>query len=494
MWVYTYKLDKNHHFNKCKARLVVRGDQQRNISSQDTYAATLAGRSFRMLMAIAAKYDLELKQFDVTNAFVHAPIDREVYMRMPYGYQKKGTILHIQKALYGLRISPMLWQKDFTTTLKSMGFQDVLHEPCCMIKDGIILFFYVDDIIVAYHKKKLAAATEAINMLKEKYTITGGDDLQWFLGVEIIRLRDQYLIQLSQASYVDKISRLAYNMSVRHDTPMAAVELKPYTGYATPSEVNKYQRKIGSLLFAAVTTRPDIAFATSRLARFLTNPSTEHHNAADRVLLYLLKTKWMVLQSGGGVSLQVASDASFADNTLDRKSSQGYTIKLFNGLIAWRSSKQDTVTTSTTEAELLALSQVAKEAMFISRLLQELGIKLPEPTITIQCDNTQTIRLVTEEVSKLQTKLRHVDIHHHWLRQEVSNKVIKVEYIQSHQMTADGLTKVLPVNKWSSFLEQLGMVETKERISPRELDIEDLLDGIGTLEIGNQSSLQHVPS
>jgi hypothetical protein len=87
-----------------------------------------------------------------------------------------------------------------------------------------------------------------------------------------------------------------------------------------------------------------------------------------------------------------------------------------------------------------------------------------------------------------------VDIHHHWLRQEVSNKVIRVEYVQSHQMTADGLTKVLPANKWSSFLVQLGMVETKERISPRELDMEDLLDGIGTLEIGNQSSLQQVPS
>jgi hypothetical protein len=69
-----------------------------------------------------------------------------------------------------------------------------------------------------------------------------------------------------------------------------------------------------------------------------------------------------------------------------------------------------------------------------------------------------------------------------------------VEYVQSHQMTADGLTKVLPVNKWSSFLEQLGMVETEECISLRKLDVEDLLDGIGTIEIGNQSSLQHVPS
>ena len=83
MWVYTYKLDKHHRLNKCKARLVARGDQQRSITGQDTYAATLAGRSFRMLMAIAAKFDLELKQYDVTNAFVHAEIDREIYMRMP---------------------------------------------------------------------------------------------------------------------------------------------------------------------------------------------------------------------------------------------------------------------------------------------------------------------------------------------------------------------------------------------------------------------------
>ena len=122
MWVYTYKLDKHHRLLKCKARLVVRGDQQRNITSQDTYAATLASRSFRMMMAIAAHYDMELKQYDVTNAFVHATMDREVYMRMPRGYQKPGTILQVNKALYGLRISPLLWQKEFTTTLQALDF------------------------------------------------------------------------------------------------------------------------------------------------------------------------------------------------------------------------------------------------------------------------------------------------------------------------------------------------------------------------------------
>ncbi|KAF7566661.1 hypothetical protein PtrM4_149810 [Pyrenophora tritici-repentis] len=473
MWVYTYKLDKHHRLIKCKARLVVRGDQQRNITSQDTYAATLAGRSFRMLMAIAAKYDLELKQYDVTNAFVHAAIDREIYMRMPKGYQKPGTLLKVRKALYGLRISPLLWQKEFTATLASIGFQQIPQEPCCMIKDGVIIFFYVDDIIVAYHSKQESEAMKAINRIQEKYACTGGDNLQWFLGVEVMRNRKQKTIQLSQAAYADKISQLASRQDIRHDTPMSGMELRPRSDLAEPSEINRYQRKIGSLLFAAVTTRPDIAFATSRLARFLVNPSTEHQDAADRVLLYLKKTESLALELGRGDGLEVASDASFADNTLDRKSSQGYAIKLFGGLIAWRASKQDTVTTSTTEAELLALSQVAKEAIFTSRLLKELQVNLSNPIITIKCDNTQTIRLVNEDVAKLQTKLRHVDIHNHWLRQEVTRKTIKVEYVPSDNMIADGFTKSLPANKWASFLDQLGLVKRKE--SPlKEAELEKL--------------------
>lgn len=483
MWVYTYKLDKHHRLLKCKARLVVRGDQQRNITSQDTYAATLASRSFRMLMAIAAHHDMELKQYDVTNAFVHATMDREVYMRMPHGYQKPGTILQVNKALYGLRISPLLWQKEFTSTLRALGFQTVPHEPCCLMKDGVIVFFYVDDIILAFHKEKEQEAKQAIRRLQEKYIFTGGDDLQWFLGVEVIRDRKHQRIQLSQAAYSDKISRLADKKNIRHDTPMATIELKPRSGLATPSEINRFQRKIGSLLFAAVTTRPDIAFATSRLARFLSNPSPEHHDAADRVLLYLLSTRQRALQLGGGTDLQIASDASFADNTTDRKSSQGYAIKLFGGLIAWKANKQDTVTTSTTEAELLALSQVAKEALFVSRLLHELQIGLDTCTVTIQCDNKQTIRLVTEEVSRLQTKLRHVDIHNHWIRQEVSAGRIKVEYVQSAEMIADGLTKVLPRSKWEGFLQQLGLVEAETGEVTNNVPLEEIQEQLEDLTI-----------
>jgi hypothetical protein len=458
MWVYTYKLNKEGHMIKCKARIVVRGDQQRNITTQDTYAATLASQSFQLLMTIAARYDLELTQHDVTNAFVHATMDREIYMRMPPGHREPGTILQVDKALYGLRISPLLWQKDFTSTLLKLGFTLVPHEPCCATKDGVIIFFYVDDIVMAYPKEKSKQAAQLLKDLQKNYTITGGHNLQWFLGMEVIRDRSNKRLQLSQASYLEKISRLIDRKELRHDTPMMQLELKPREGLASPGDIKKYQRKIGSILYAAITTRPDVAFAVSRLARFMLNPGPEHHDAADRVLLYLLSSKNLALAFGDGDDLEVASDASFADNTLDRKSSQGYTIRLFGGLISWKASKQDTVTTFTTEAELLALSQAAKEAMFASRLIQELNVMLPNSTITILCDNLQTINLVTKDAMKLQTKLRHVDIHNHWLRQEVKNKTIKVKYVQSQDMPADGFTKVLPASKWPGFLNQIGLI------------------------------------
>lgn len=284
MWVNVYKFDKHGRFNKCKARLVVRGDQQARSQNHETYAATLAGRSFRTLIAIATRFDLELIQYDVVNAFVHAPIDQDVFMKMPDGYRKKGTILQLNKALYGLRISPLLWQRDFMKTLAEIGFEQVPHEPCAFIKKGVLVFFYVDDVLIAHRKKDQEAVDQLTGHLEKKYQISGGDPIQWFLGMEITRNRDSRHTWLSQKAYIEKIAKLADKKTV-YSTPMGVEELKPRQSMALPSEIQRYQKKIGSSLFAAISTRPDIAFSTSRLARFLTNPSQAHQDAADRALI-----------------------------------------------------------------------------------------------------------------------------------------------------------------------------------------------------------------
>jgi hypothetical protein len=152
------------------------------------------------------------------------------------------------------------------------------------------------------------------------------------------------------------------------------------------------------------------------------------------------------------------------------------------------------VTTSTTEAELLSLSEAAREGMFIGRLLEELGVCLDDNYLRLQCDNKQTIRLINAEIAQLRTLLRHVDIHNHWLRQEALKGSIKVDYTPSAEMIADGLTKALQSSTFDTFREQLGLRDLSAVIEARklkELD-EEALDEIQE-EIGNLSLGQGPP-
>ena len=181
---------------------------------------------------------------------------------------------------------------------------------------------------------------------------------------------------LSQKAYILKIcADLAPTLEVQLPaTPMEPTELLPLSNEdELPTNLSRtlYQRKIRSLLYAGIATRSDIAFAVSRLSRFNQQPTKRHHEAANWVFHYLAHTQDHCIWYGGDDSQDIflficTSDASFGDNTIDRKSSQGYIMKLFGGPVTWQANKQDTVTTSSTEAELLAISQTAKESIYLS--------------------------------------------------------------------------------------------------------------------------------
>jgi hypothetical protein len=143
LWTYprlylSYKTKKKHTDEslKYKARLVVRRDQQ-NDCDLPTRATVLAVTSLR------AKFDLETPQLDAGNAFVHAVLDELVYTRPPPGFTEPGRVLKLDKALYGLRRSPTLWQTKITNAIKSLGFDELPQEPCVMIKDGMICYYSV---------------------------------------------------------------------------------------------------------------------------------------------------------------------------------------------------------------------------------------------------------------------------------------------------------------------------------------------------------------
>jgi hypothetical protein len=293
-----------------------------------------------------------------------------------------------------------------------------------------------------------------------------GGELQWFLGVAVIHDRASKTIWLAQSNYIAIMERFLgpekegpekEGSRRKPRTPMGLVELLPYEGKALYYEINLYQCKIGTLLYAAVITRPDVSSAMSCLVRFNLNPSPQHQAAADRIIEYLLATKDYVLKLGGEDGMATWSDASFANNTLARTSSQAYVMKLFGGAVAWIASKQDTVTTSTTEVEQLALAQATKEALYARWLIDEIGVTLDDNAVRMLCDNTQTIGLVTKETATLQTKLRHVDIHNHWLREAVEKGQIIVSYMPSKDMVADGLTKALGETPLQRFRDLVGV-------------------------------------
>lgn len=245
---------------------------------------------------------------------------------------------------------------------------------------------------------------------------------------------------------------------------MVTDRMEKYDQQASAIEVKNYQKKVGSLIYASAVTRPDISRAVGHLAEFMTNPSPIHQEAVNHCLLYLYQTKELSIQYIGLTSesrlLSCSADAAFA-NTEERRSIQGFVFKLCNGPIHWNSSKQATVTTSSTEAELLSLSNATKELIWMHRLF--LGIEFnPDQEIEIFNDNMQTIRLLTKEDPIIKTKLKHVDIYQHWLRERVQLKEIKVSYVNTNNMIADGMTKSLGKQKHSKFLGLLNLVNLED--------------------------------
>ncbi|KAJ6119759.1 hypothetical protein N7523_004039 [Penicillium sp. IBT 18751x] len=245
-----------------------------------------------------------------------------------------------------------------------------------------------------------------------------------FIGIRITRDRATKRLWISQDAYIEKIAHRFHIMPlklVKTLFPPSALPAPPSDYQAPPAMIHLYQQKIGSLLYATIMTRPDAAKASQMLSEYLTNPTEHYMDAADKALAYLYYTRYKAIEyspMSDGPTFVCVSDASYADN-IGRKSSEGYIAYLFNSPINWVVRKQKTVTTLTIEAELLAISSASKH----------------------------TVDLLTKVNSLFRTKLRHIDIHYYWLRQEIVAGNIDIAWIETNSMPADGLTKPLPYLK-----------------------------------------------
>jgi hypothetical protein len=219
-----------------------------------------------------------------------------------------------------------------------------------------------------------------------------------------------------------------------------------------------YASAVGALMYAALATRPDIAHAVAALCQFMSSPNDSHWQAAKRVFRYLQGTRHhqLVYSCNGGQQqpLYGYSDSDWGNDVNDRRSFTGWVFLLHDAAVSWQSCKQPTVALSSVEAEYMAATQATREAMWWRAFLTELGMP-PAGATVIHSDSQGAIALSKNPEHHKRTK--HIDIQHHYVREQVSAGCVVLPHIGTELMVADVLTKPLPADRHTELAGKMGV-------------------------------------
>lgn len=391
-------------------------------------------------------------------------------MQLPEGFTNgpgDTRVWKLKKTLYGLKQAPREWYKVLSKGLQLLGFtqsehdQALWHGMFCGAR--VVLLHWVDDLLLA--GPDLRALQRCKELILAKFKGRDLGEATAYLGMMIQRDRKARTLTLSQPTRVaDLLERFRMGECTPRPIPMAAgadyskTRAEP-TGNR-PADVlfdrTTFMECVGSLLYLATTTRPDIAAATSMLARSMNNPSKRHWHLAKQVLAYLAGTPDLGITYRGGddFTFHCYTDADFAGCEDTRKSRSGYAFILAGGAVCWQSKLQTVVTTSTTESEYLAGSAGSKVAVWIRRVGTELDGQDMGP-LRLECDNRSMLHMAVNSADSSRTK--HVDIQYHYLRQAVARGQVTVVHVGTDANIADVFTKPLAAEKFLRFRRGLGM-------------------------------------
>jgi hypothetical protein len=303
-----------------------------------------------------------------------------------------------------------------------------------------------------------SSATEhLLHQLHREFAVKDLGNLSYFLGIEVHHSSNGLL--LTQHKYInDLLLHTNMEASASSPTPMLLVEkLSLHDGDPLSSEdATRYRSAVGALQYLSFT-RPDISFSVNRVCQFLSTPTTTHWAAVKRILRYLRATTshGLCFTKFGSMLLSAFSDADWAGNPDDRRSTGGYTIFLGNNLVSWSSRKHPTVSRSSTEAEYKAVANTTAELIWIQVLLRELDISLSRPP-SLWCDNISTTYLSANPIFHCQTK--HVEVDYHFVRERVASRQLDVWVISSKDQIADIMTKPLPRPAFQKICGNLNLI------------------------------------
>ena len=394
-WVFKVKTNADDSMESYKAHVVAQGySQKEGFDYDETFSPVVRSESIRSVVALASKNGLKLHQMDITTAFLNGDLEE---VKQPKGFLVDGPehlVCRLKRSIYGLKQAPRCWNQALDAQLKSMGFKQSTNDPCIYTSttDGLfILAVYVNDILLAGKSQQMIAQVKA--ELGKRFQLKDMGELHYFLGVSVKQNSETGEIWIGQPAYTQAVIK---KFGLEHCKPVTTpvtpgMKLLKNTEQSEMVDATLYQSAVGSLLYLSGWTRPDIAFSVSNVARFCSSPTKEHWTAVKRIFRYLKGThNYGLLYSRNDGTIIGYSDADWAGDMNDRKSTSGYLFMMSGAAVSWKSRKQTCVALSTTEAEYIALASTTQEATWMRQLLEDLHNRQIEPTV-IHEDNQSAI-------------------------------------------------------------------------------------------------------
>jgi hypothetical protein len=436
--------------DKKKARLVAGGHRQTPDLYSDTYSPTALSISMKILLQLAASREYFMKTLDIASAFIRADIDRDVYVSIPAFGDHPAVTAKLKKSLYGLKQAGRLWYEDLKKTLIDFGARPSKFDPCVFIKefeDGNVMYtcVHVDDLLViASDESGPALLTEHLRRVYGEVTEA---DTTSHLGMTLQRDEVTGNIKVTQRGLINKIvEELGLTEGETKSVRTPAVpdsDDKSLSPVLDNSGKSFYASVVGMLLYLT-HSRPDIAYAVSRLSARSHAPSQRDLEAVKRVGRYLLGTadKGIIYRKGdGNLWPHIYCDAAFANHE-DGRSQGGYSVSLapHSGPVYALSKKSSIVALSSTEAEVDILKNATTLAAWMKPFLAELGYESLRP-IDVMEDNMAAIHLARTDGHWGRT--RHFMVRYQYVRSQLEDHVIELHHVPTCDQVADIFTKSL---------------------------------------------------
>lgn len=459
-WVFKIKSTKEADQCRYKARLCAQGfSQEAGVDYSETFSPVVRFESVRILLSIAVEEKLSSLHFDVSTAYLNSDLNETLYMRVPDGLNidNKNFALKLKKAIYGLKQSGRCWNQRFDKFIKGLNLVQSSADKCIYTglfkKCKIYLALYVDDGLLLCRDRDIL--NDFVNLLKKEFDITVAN-LNFFVGMEIVQRNN--CIFISQEAYINKILK-KFEMMDANTVKTPADPSEKLTCPTDNKQKLPYRELVGSLLYLSIISRPDITYAVGIVSRYLDNYDESHWRAAKRILRYLKGTRSFGLlfcDNRANNGLVGYSDADYAGDIVTRRSTSGYVFLLNGNCVVWSSKRQSTVSLSTTEAEFIAANEASREAIWLRKLLSDIGRKCVGPT-TLLMDNQSAIKLTRNP--EFHCRSKHIDVRYQFICEKVRDGLIDTIYVNTNDQYADVFTKALSFVKFNLMRTKINVTE-----------------------------------